>query len=150
MAGQLVGAEFRLPAELHRQINPAVLRRVEFEPGPEIRVVVQALVHFVDAGGDVGIRRGPHLDPRRPHGVGIGAVADIAAGQRLGIAAQRIRHESAIKWRAGEIVFHVHPADGEVECLVQQGFLRVGRHEMRHHVAAGAVDFLHRLKPVAE
>ena len=115
----------------------------------ESALAVEVLVHLIDAGHDIGIRRRAHADPAGPDAVGKGAVPDIAARQGLRIAAQVVVHVVAVERRTGEIVLDIHSPDGNVQ-PVEQRLLGIGRDEMHRHVAAGAVDFLHRRDIVAE
>ena len=150
MAGQLIVAQFGFPAEFDRQVDAAILRIVEFEATAEIGIAIGALIDFVHPGFRVDGADRPNPHAQRPGGVRIGGVADIAARQRLWITAQHVVHEIAVQRRTGEIAFHVHAADGDIQPAVEQSFLRIDRNQVHGDIAARPIDFLHRQKTVAE
>jgi hypothetical protein len=97
---------------------------------------VKTAVHLIGAKGDGDIRRDLAAQTSAPHGVRIRAVPNIAARQRLRIATQAVVHVIAVKRGRAEIILHVHTAGRDVQLLVEQGFLRVSKHEMHGNITA--------------
>ena len=149
VAEHLILAQLRFIAELDRYIHAAIARHAEFE-ATAVRLAVEILVHFIDAGRDVCIRRRAHANPARPHCVREGTVADIATRQRFRVAAQGVVHVVAVEWRTGEVVLHVHPTSRDVQPVAEHCLLGVGRDEVHRHVSARTKNLLDRTDIVAE